>query len=140
MIKKYQCELCNIGYKCNSGLWRHNQKLHNINKELKLRCINCDKECKSRQSLYYHKKVCRINTNLVTKEEFEKIKNELLSLKTTRLNNTIINNTINNDNRKQIIINYTPGTEPIDHLSVKQQKEIMDVQIKIFSFLFTHTL
>jgi len=122
MIKKYQCELCNISYKCNSGLWRHNQKLHNINKEPKLKCINCDKECNSRQSLYYHKKVCKINDNLVTKEEFQKLK-ELIEIKSS---NTIINNTTNNDNRKQIIINYTPGTEPIDHLSIKQQKEIMD--------------
>jgi hypothetical protein len=122
MIKKYQCELCNISYKCNSGLWRHNQKLHNTNKESKLKCINCDKECNSRQSLYYHKKVCKVNDNLVTKEEFQKLK-ELIEIKSS---NTIINNTTNNDNRKQIIINYTPGTEPINHLSIKQQKEIMD--------------
>ena len=133
MIKIYQCELCNISYKCNSGLWRHNKKLHNdIKNENKLKCSKCNKECNSRQSLYYHKKVCKINTNVstdvVSKEEYDKIKNELEKLKSIKSNNTIINNTIinNNDNRKQIIINYTPGTEPINHLSHEQQKEIMD--------------
>ena len=44
MIKIYQCELCNISYKCNSGLWRHNKKLHNdIKNENKLKCSKCIK-------------------------------------------------------------------------------------------------
>jgi superfamily II DNA or RNA helicase len=120
---KFYCKLCNISYKCNSGLWRHNKKLHNdIKHENKLKCIKCNKECMSRQSLYYHRKVCKINTNVstdvVSKEEYDKINNELQILKSIKSNN--------NDNQKQIIINYTPGTEPINHLSHEQQKEIMD--------------
>ena len=79
MIKIYQCELCNVSYKCNSGLWRHNKKLHNdIKNENKLKCSKCNKECNSRQSLYYHKKVCKMNTivstEVVSKEEYDKIK------------------------------------------------------------------
>ena len=109
----------------SEGFIEYKLKLHNINEELKLRCINCNKECNSRQSLYYHKKVCNTNTNLVTKEELEKFKNEIIMQRTINNNNSNNNNTIN-DNRKQIIINYTPGTEPLDHLSVKEQKQIMD--------------
>jgi hypothetical protein len=63
------------------------------------------------------------------KNEYKQLKDEITELKNN--NRNIINNSNNNsnnitDNRKQIIINYSPGTEPISHLSIDQHKEIMD--------------
>jgi hypothetical protein len=60
----------------------------------------------------------------------DNIEDKITELENNNKSN-IINNSNNNsnnitDNRKQIIINYSPGTEPISHLSIDQQKEIMD--------------
>ena len=126
----YNCETCNKNYKTQSGLWKHNNKNHNINNEDNEDICNiCNKKFNSRQSKWYHQKKCNHNELIIIKNEYKQLKDEIAELKN---NNTNIMNNSNNhsnnitDNRKQIIINYSPGTEPISHLSIDQQKEIMD--------------
>ena len=65
----------------------------------------------------------------IIKNENKQLKDQIAELKNKNTN--IMNNSNNNsnnitDNRKQIIINYSPDTEPITHLSIDQQKEVMD--------------
>jgi len=33
-MNTYFCEICNINYKTPSGIWKHNNKKHSINKEI----------------------------------------------------------------------------------------------------------
>jgi hypothetical protein len=109
---------------------KHNNKKHNINKEIiEYHCNICNKKFNSRQSRWIHQKKCNDNELSIIKNEYKQLKDEIVELKNNKSN--IINNSNNNsnnitDNRKQIIINYSPGTEPISHLSIDQQKEIMD--------------
>jgi hypothetical protein len=129
-MEAFCCEICNLNYKTHSGLWKHNNKKHNINKEIiEYHCNICNKKFNSRQSRWIHQKKCNDNELSIIKNEYKQLKDEIVELKNNKSN--IINNSNNNsnnitDNRKQIIINYSPGTEPISHLSIDQQKEIMD--------------
>lgn len=131
----YNCETCNKNYKTQSGLWKHNNKNHNKNNEyIEDICNVCNKKFNSRQSKWYHQKKCNHNELIIIKNEYKELKDKIIKLENnncTNNNSNIINNSNNNsnnitDNRKQIIINYSPGTEPISHLSIDQQKEIMD--------------
>jgi len=143
----YNCTTCNKNYKTRGGLWKHNNKNHNITTDIicnntiiktndKNICNICNKTFNSRQAKWAHQSKCKIPES----NNCNKIINNN--------NCKIINNNIN-DNRKQIIINYNPGNEPegkvltfpsarsgetlrvspnkpINHLSSKQQKEILD--------------
>ena len=125
---EYTCKICNIIYSSRSGLWKHNNKLHNtdvtkmlplcagdVTKMLPLCCRKCNKQLSNRHSRYRHEKNCKINNNEISiiKQNYEDLKNKLLILENknkTIISNNNSNNTIN-DHRKQIIINYSPGTE-----------------------------
>ena len=124
-VKIYKCDLCLCKtYKTRIGLLKHKNKIHKLdNIEIKYECSKCNKILSCRQNKWRHEKICNNNDLIITKEEFQKLKNEIENMKNN--NNIIINNnnTINNENCKQIIINYSPGTEPINHLTLKQQKE-----------------
>jgi len=96
-------------------------------------CNICNKKFNSRQSRWVHQKKCSENELSIIKNDFKQLKDEIVKLKNSKSN--IINNSNNSnnnsnniitDNRKQIIINYSPGTEPLGHLSIEQQKEIMN--------------
>ena len=134
----YNCITCNKNYKTRGGLWKHNKKNHNITNNVipivtnttdiicnnntivettndKNICDICNKKFNSRQAKWVHQTKCKIP--------------EINNCKKIINNNNckkIINNNYINDNRKQIIINYNPGNEPISHLSSEQQKEILD--------------
>ena len=118
-MEAFCCETCNLNYKTHSGLWKHNNKKHNINKEIiEYNCNICNKKFNSRQSRWIHQKKCNDNELIIIKNEYKQLKDEIAELKNNNTN--IINNSNNNsnnitDNRKQIIINYSPGTEPITH-------------------------
>ena len=120
----YNCTTGNKNYKTRGGLWKHNNKNHNITTDIicnntiiktndKNICNICNKTFNSRQAKWAHQSKCKIPES----NNCNKIINNN--------NCKIINNNIN-DNRKQIIINYNPGNEPINHLSSEQQKEILD--------------
>ena len=118
----HKCNICNIPYKTNSGLWKHNLKYHKSNNNInKLICKNCNKEFSYSHNRLRHEKKCNVNINSLLDNKIK-----IIFDKNNQTNNNIINsnNTIN-DNRK-IIINYSPGTEPINHLTIKQQKDIID--------------
>jgi hypothetical protein len=80
-------------------------------------CRKCNKNLASRQSRHKHEKICK-NNLLNEKIKILSDKVEMLENKTNnKLNNNCNNNSHNNsyntitDNRKQIFINYSPGTE-----------------------------
>jgi hypothetical protein len=140
---EYPCKTCNIIYTSRSGLWKHNNKLHNkdvtillplcsndVTKMLPFCCKKCNKQLSNRHSKYRHEKNCKIINDEISiiKQNYEEVKNKLLILenKSNIINSNNNNNNTINDNRKQIIINYSPGTEPIDHLTIDQQKDIMN--------------
>ena len=148
-MKNYNCATCNKIYKTQSGLWKHNNKNHNKTSEIiskdiettevsqtaietykyiqdnktiqktlnnKNICNICNKQFNSRQSKWVHQTKCKISEINILKNEINKLKNNNNCKKIININ----------DNRKQIIINYNPGNEPISHLSSEQQKEILD--------------
>lgn len=147
-MKIYNCATCNKIYKTQSGLWKHNNKNHNktskiISKDIETIevsqtaiktykyiqdnntihktpnnniCNICNKQFNSRQSKWVHQTKCKISEINILKNEINKLKNNNNCKKIININ----------DNRKQIIINYNPGNEPISHLSSEQQKEILD--------------
>jgi hypothetical protein len=91
-------------------------------------CRKCNKKLGSRQSRHKHEKICTINNEIILiKKNYEELKNDISKLKndTIKINNNINSNNIT-DNSKKIIINFSPGTEPINHLTIDQQKGIMD--------------
>jgi len=59
------CEICNIEYKTQSGMWKHNNKYHEKEIEIKTNnCKYCNKELCDRQSRWKHEtKVCKKNPN-----------------------------------------------------------------------------
>jgi len=130
MSKNYECNICNIKYKTRDGLYKHTKNKHNPDKQSIIdinlykcnKCNKCNKEFKYRQSKWRHENSCKY-TNEFLIEEVIKLSNKIDRLE-NKNNNINFNNTIN-DNRK-IIINYSPGTEPINHLSIEQQKDIID--------------
>jgi hypothetical protein len=126
MSKNYECNICNIKYKTRDGLYKHIKNKHNSDKQSIIdknlyKCNKCNKEFKYRQSKWRHENSCK-NTNAFLIDEVIKLSNKIDQLENK--NNINYNNTIN-DNRK-IIINYSPGTEPINYLSIEQQKDIID--------------
>jgi len=140
-MRIYNCITCDKNYKTRSGLWKHNNKNHNITNNIipivsnttdiicnnntivktindKNICNICNKKFNSRQAKWIHQSKCKIpEINNCTK---------IIKLQNKNNCKKIINNNYINDNRKQIIINYNPGNEPISHLSLEQQKEILD--------------
>jgi hypothetical protein len=133
-MKIYNCETCNKNYKTQGGLWKHNNNHHNINNvdivDIVDICNICNKKFNSRQSKWYHQKKCNQNELSIIKNEYKQLKDKIIQLENNNNSTNIINNNNSNntitDNSKQIIINYSPGTEPISHLSIDQQKEVMD--------------
>jgi transcription elongation factor Elf1 len=56
-ILVYKCNICNITYKTNSGLWKHNLKHHKLNNNInKLICKNCNKEFSYSHNRLRHEK------------------------------------------------------------------------------------
>jgi hypothetical protein len=74
----------------------------------------------------------------VLKEEFKQLKEEVNELKNkpSVINNYTTNNTLND---KKIIINNSPGSESIAHLSVEQQRGIMNKGLSSLMYLIQTT-
>jgi hypothetical protein len=148
----YRCEICNLNYKTKSGFWKHNQKNHheNIlktkNDDLEYKCKYCSKIFNLRQNKWTHEKTCKNKNNYdnlieQVKNLTDKV-NEIKEIKsqppTNIVNNYTTNNTLN-DNKKQIIINCSPGFETIAHLTINEQKVIMDKGLDSLMYLIKIT-
>lgn len=158
---EFKCDICNIQYKTNSGLWKHNIKNHikqstvitNINNgnnniksstsnddgnKKKYFCRNCNKQLSDRNSRWRHEKTCNkvsINTINEKVKYLEKTIDELKS-KPNIINNYTTNNTLN---ERKIVIHSSPGTESIAHLSVEQQRVIMNKGLNSLMYLIKMT-
>ena len=133
----YKCEICFKEYVTKSGLYKHNIKIHDMSNKIdcNYECRFCKKIFNSRQNKWSHEKICKIKDNSILSEQMKILSNKINRLENksniinnsnSNSNNNSNNNNIINDNRKQIIINYSPGKEPMNHLTIKQQKDIMN--------------
>jgi hypothetical protein len=147
------------------GLWKHNKNHHNkildknescknqnntINNSNSLiksdvsqnkvyYCSKCNKEYTSRQSKWKHEKTCnKISEMEVLKNQVKQMNNEIQELKAkpSVINNYTTNNTQHN---KKIIIHSSPGMESISHLSVDQQRAIMNKGLNSLMYLIQTT-
>jgi hypothetical protein len=128
--KIYNCDKCFCKtYKTLNGLLKHKNKIHQNDHTITFNCSKCNKNFNCRQHKWRHEKKCNNTGNLfLMNEEIKRLSNKINQLenKSIIINNNSNNNNTINDNRKQFIINYSPGTEPIDHLTIDQQKDIMN--------------
>jgi hypothetical protein len=156
-----KCDICSIEYKTINALLRHNATYHNDNimeKNLMIQnsntkrkyfCTKCNKPYASRQSKWKHEQTCNNESSFVAlTEQVKQMSNELKELKTMSneiqelknkpsvINNYTTNNTLNN---KKIVINASPGTESISHLSVNQQRLIMNKGLQSLIYLIKMT-
>ncbi len=154
-----KCEICSIEYKTINALLRHNTMYHNnkaIDKNLQLTntkrkyfCTKCNKPYASRQSKWKHEQTCNNESSFVTlTEQVKQMSQEINELKTISheikelsnkpsvINNYTTNNTLNN---KKIVINASPGMESISHLSVNQQRVIMNKGLQSLIYLIKMT-
>ena len=126
--KTYNCDKCFCkSYKTLNGLLKHKNKIHENDQPITYNCSKCNKNFNCRQHRWRHEKICNNTGNLhLMNEQIKILSNKINQLenKSNIINNNsnnTINNTINN-----IVINHSPGTEPINHLSIEKQKEIMN--------------
>ena len=140
----YKCEKCNAIYKSRSGLWKHSS-IHDLNnkiQDLPLKiyyCAKCNCEFKHYQSRWKHEKTCNSNDVNILKEQFKQLKEEVTELKNKPniINNyTTNNNTLNN---KKIIIINSPGSESIAHLSIDQQRLVVNKGLQSLMYLIKTT-
>jgi hypothetical protein len=155
---EFKCEICNITYKSNSGLWKHNIRNHKKNDttpvnngnyqqttttcvvedKKKYFCRNCNKQLSDRNSRWRHEKNCNnISINSINEKvkSLEKTIDELKA-KPSIINNYTTNNTLN---ERKIVIHTSPGMESISHLSVEQQRVIMNKGLNSLIYLIKMT-
>jgi hypothetical protein len=133
----FMCKLCNDKkFETASGLWKHNNKHHKsneINKNKIYYCTYCNKEYKHNQTKWTHEKKCKNIHNISLVDKVQQLTEKIKELETKPCN-TINNTTNNTTNNIQIIINQ-PGSESIEHLSVNQQREIMQKGLNSLTYL-----
>jgi len=111
-MSQYKCIECNIEYKTNCGLWKHNKNKHTVLKKTENNnCKYCNKELGNRHSRWRHEnKTCKKksineiiapvqNTNIQT-QNIDTLNNSTQNIGT--LNNGTINITVNNYNEDNI--------------------------------------
>jgi hypothetical protein len=133
----FMCKLCNDKeFETASGLWKHNNKHHKskeINKDKIYYCTYCNKEYKHYQTKWTHEQKCKNIHNVSLIDKVQQLTDKIKELE-TKPRNTINNTTNNTTNNIQIIINQ-PGSESIEHLSVNQQREIMQKGLNSLTYL-----
>ena len=149
---EYTCIECNLQYKTNNGLWKHNKKYHvnsittgsnigNISSNdssKKYTCIKCNKEYNNKFSKYKHQLKCKLENNIITKNDIIELKEKITGLE-TKINNmnnkpskkfinngTIVNGT-NNSNK--LVINKI-GTENVLELNDMEITDIFNKEIE----------
>ena len=125
-MTEFYCNICNLKYKTQSGLWKHNNIHHKILNddiiEKKHLCKYCEKELCNRQSRWRHEKQsCTKNPEI--HPEINTINNPQTNNQTAH---TITNiHTQNNNNTINITFNKL-GNEHISILTQEEIEEIID--------------
>jgi hypothetical protein len=99
--EKYKCIGCNLIFKTNCGLWKHNKNKHPKKEENTNNiCKYCDKELSDRKSRWRHEnKTCRKNPNLVKEHNTTNINidnSNDFNVIQNQTNNNTTNNITNN--------------------------------------------
>uniref|UniRef100_A0A6C0HY33 C2H2-type domain-containing protein n=1 Tax=viral metagenome TaxID=1070528 RepID=A0A6C0HY33_9ZZZZ len=118
---EYKCTECNIEFKTNSGLWKHNKNKHlkeKINKPI-FKCEYCKKILSDRHSLWRHEnKSCKKNTELI---------NKITNINIHENNNSNINVIQNQTNINNITITFNSlKNQNVLELNEKQKEEIIN--------------
>lgn len=131
---KYKCKKCNIEFKTNSGLWKHNQSKHinDIIDEKTFKCKYCNKQLSDRHCLWRHEnKVCKLNPELI-----KNITNININ-KNNDSNISVIQNQTNNNNN--ITINFISfENQNVLDLKEEQKEEIINDGIDGIITLIKH--
>jgi hypothetical protein len=146
---EFYCTECNIKYKTISGLMKHKNKYHVINKaeNKQYSCKHCAKLFSFNQSRWVHQKNCQLKheqaiiANKIESATMTELKNEIkmLKLKPTIQNNIINDNKVINNYTQNIVISNSPGFEPIEHLTIEQKKFIMNKGLSSLMYLIETT-
>ncbi len=85
---EYHCKPCFKSFKTANGLWKHNKKYHQNDKQIKLKnnfiCNNCNKQLSDRHSKWRHEKICKIknpNDKIILTLKQQELEKEILQLK-----------------------------------------------------------
>ncbi len=105
---------------------------------VKYQCSNCSLIFKHYQSRWKHEKKCNQNDILQLKEQMKNLTEKVKEIdnKPKIVNNYTTNNTLN---KKQILITCQPGSESIDHLTISQQRAIMEKGLQSLLYLIKTT-
>jgi hypothetical protein len=129
----YKCNQCNIEFKTNSGLWKHNKNKHINNILINIyKCKYCDKELSDRHSLWRHEnKTCKKNPELN--------KTEILITNQFNISDNGVVNQINNKINNNVTINFNAiGKEDILALNEKQKEEVLNDGLNSIITLIKH--
>ena len=89
---KYICPICNKRYKCYSGLWNHKQKCKEVKKQPE------KQSAALKEVLLLKDKFDIMKENIITKEEFNELKNMIIELMKQNPTSIITNNNNNTNN------------------------------------------
>ena len=98
---KYICPRCNKKYKCYSGLWNHRQKCKEVKKPSEK--TQEKQSAALKEVIMLKDKVDNMGNNMISKEEFNELKNMIIELM-KRDPTSIITNNSNNTNNFNISI------------------------------------
>ncbi len=87
---EFKCQHCEMSYKSNSGLWKHNLKHHNQNivkphkndlkEKKKYYCRKCNKSLSDRNSRWRHEKTCKVVSQLTLENKIQKLETKIQNL------------------------------------------------------------
>ena len=108
-MNQYKCIECNIEYKTNCGLWKHNKNKHTVLKKIENNnCKYCNKELGNRHSRWRHEnKTCKkIPTDIIKLEDDTTTNKMYKNIPTNIKVKDIIIKPINTHNYIYLIENY----------------------------------
>jgi hypothetical protein len=133
---EFKCNSCNVSYKSNSGLWKHNLKYHNKNndvqnkennktnqeteelKQKKYFCRKCNKSLSNRNSRWRHEKTCKFISNTTLQNKIKNLESKIDELSLKEIN-YVDNSNVNNDIKNKIV--YTIAK--IDDVNIITRRE-----------------
>jgi hypothetical protein len=130
IMLEFYCNICNLEYKTQSGLWKHNNIHHtNLNDDIiekKHLCKYCEKELCNRQSRWRHEtQSCTKNPEINTTNNAQTINNVDAQNYTQNNIQTQNNTNIHNNNTINITFNKL-GNEDISILTQDEIEEIIN--------------
>ncbi len=136
-MTQYKCIKCNIEFKTNGGLWKHNKSKHmeEVSDETIFECRYCNKHLSDRHSLWRHEnKACKKNPVLI-----KNITNININENTDSNISVIQNQTNNNCNSNNITINFISlENQNVLDLKEEQKEEIINDGLNSIITLIKH--